>query len=78
MRTEAEKKLCTTDDFSKMFDAGILNNDERVELVDGEIIKLNPGKQDIPCTLRATAIFTRVFGDRALRERSKSDRLRYL
>ena len=65
MRIEAEKKLFTTEDFSKMFDAGILNNDERVELVDGEIIKLNPGKRHISCTLRATAIFTRVFGERA-------------
>src|SRR5205085_959472 len=37
MRIEAEKKLFTTDDFSRMYQAGILNNDERVELVDGEI-----------------------------------------
>jgi Uma2 family endonuclease len=65
MRIDAEKKLFTTDDFSKMYAAGILDNDERVELVDGEIIKLNPGKRHVACTLRATAVFTKAFGDRA-------------
>lgn len=65
MRIEAEKKLFTTDDFSRMHDAGILNNDERVELVEGEIIKLNPGKRHVACTIRATTLLTRAFGDRA-------------
>ena len=65
MRTEAEKKLFTTNDFSKMFDAGILNNDERVELVDGEIIKLNPGKRHVACSLRANMLFSEAFGRRA-------------
>ena len=65
MHIEAEKKLFTTDDFSKMYEAGILNNDERVELVDGEIIKLNPGKRHVGCSIRATALFTKVSADRA-------------
>ena len=65
MRIEAEKKLFTTEDFSKMFDAGILNNDERVELVDGEIIKLNPGKRHVACSLRANLLFTEALGRRA-------------
>ena len=65
MRIEAEKKLFTTGDFSKMYEAGILNNDERVELVDGEIIELNPGKRHTSCTIRATQLFTKALGDRA-------------
>src|SRR5437867_10848381 len=66
MHIEAEKKLFTTDDFSKMFEAGILNNDERVELVDGEIIKLNPGKRHVACSLRVNMLFTEACGRRAI------------
>ena len=65
MRIEVEKKLFTTEDFSKMFEAGILNNDERVELIDGEIIKLNPGKRHVACNLRANMLFSEAFGRRA-------------
>ncbi|MBI2151022.1 MAG: hypothetical protein HYU27_10535, partial [Acidobacteria bacterium] len=36
-------------------------NDERVELVDGEIIKLNSGKRHVACTLRANLLFPMSF-----------------
>ena len=65
MYIEVEKKLFTTDDFSKMHEAGIIGPDERVELVDGEIIKLNPGKRHVACTMRASRFFIEAFGPRA-------------
>ena len=37
MRIEAEKKLFTSEDIEKMYEAGILGPDDRVELLDVEI-----------------------------------------
>jgi Uma2 family endonuclease len=42
MATEIAKKLFTVDDYHKMGDAGILRNDDRVELIRGEIIEMSP------------------------------------
>jgi len=57
MLIEAEKKLFTSDDINKMYEAGILDPAERVELLDGEIILMNPGRRHSACTDRATAFF---------------------
>ena len=67
MHIETEKRLFTRDDLSKMYDAGILDEDERVELLDGEIIVMsNPGRRHVACTNRTTKRFIQAFGDRAI------------
>jgi Uma2 family endonuclease len=66
MRIEAEKKLFTSDDIDKMYEAGILGPDDRVELLDGEIILMNPGRKHVVCTNRATAFLTEALGRRAI------------
>jgi Uma2 family endonuclease len=67
MHIEAEKRLFTRDDLSRMYEAGILDEDERVELIDGEIIKMsNPGRRHVACTNRTNKIFIQAFGDRAI------------
>jgi Uma2 family endonuclease len=66
MRIEAEKKLFTSDDINKMYEAGILGPDDRVELLDGEIILMNPGRKHTACTDRANALFTEALGRRAI------------
>lgn len=66
MRIEAEKKLFTSDDISKMYDAGILGPDDRVELLDGEIILMNPGRRHAACTNRANSFLTEALGRRAI------------
>ncbi|MBI4474962.1 MAG: Uma2 family endonuclease [Acidobacteria bacterium] len=67
MRIEAEKKLFTRDDLDKMYAAGILDEDERVELIDGEIVKMsNPGRRHVACTNRTTKAFIKAFDDRAI------------
>jgi Uma2 family endonuclease len=66
MRIEAEKKLFTSDDIEKMYEAGILGPDDRVELLDGEVILMKPGRKHTACTDRANALFTEALGRRAI------------
>src|SRR2546428_9639671 len=66
MRIETEKKLFTSDDVSKMYESGILGPDDRMELLDGEIILLNPGRRHIACTNRANSFLTGALGRRAI------------
>jgi Uma2 family endonuclease len=42
MSIQLEKRLFTVNEYHKMVEAGILSEDDRVELLDGEIIKMNP------------------------------------
>jgi len=66
MRIEAEKKLFTSDDISKMYEAGILDPDDHVELLDGEVVLMNPDRRHSACTDRATAFLTEALGRRAI------------
>ena len=42
MPTEIIKKRFTVDEYHRMGEAGILGPEERVELIDGEIIQMSP------------------------------------
>jgi len=42
MRMESARKLFTADDVIKMAEAGLFGEEERIELIDGEIIKMTP------------------------------------
>jgi Uma2 family endonuclease len=42
MHTETTKKLFTVDEFYRMGEAGIFTENDRVELIDGEIIQMSP------------------------------------
>ena len=67
MRIEAEKKLFTSDDLCKMYDSGIIGPEDRVELIDGEIITMMPrGKRHVACCNRANTFFTEALGRRAI------------
>src|SRR5690349_16050805 len=42
MAIDASHRRFTVDDYHKMADVGILDEDERVELIDGEIVEMSP------------------------------------
>ena len=67
MQIDIERKLFTRDDFSKMYESGSLDEDDRVELIDGEVIQMtNPGRRHVECSLRATSVLTERLGRRAI------------
>jgi Uma2 family endonuclease len=67
MRIETTKKLFTVDDYYRMAEAGILTPEDRVELIDGEIIEMSPiGDRHAGCVNRANFLFTSTLGQRVV------------
>ena len=57
----------TTDDYDRMAEAGILTEQDRVELIDGEIVrKMTIGPRHAACVDRATRAFVINLGDTAI------------
>jgi Uma2 family endonuclease len=67
MRAEITKKLFTVDEYYRMAEAGILTEDDRVELIEGEIIEMSPiGLKHMSCVDRSMDALTSAFKGRAL------------
>ena len=67
MLTAVEKKLFTVDDFYTMARAGIIGGDDRVELIEGEIILMAAiGSRHQAVVDRVTRLFVTRVGDRAI------------
>lgn len=67
MATDIIKKRFTVEEYHRMAEAGILGQNDRVELIDGDVVQMSPiGRRHRVRVLRATTLFNRVFGDRAL------------
>jgi Uma2 family endonuclease len=67
MQIEADKKLFTVDEYYRMADAGILKHDDRVELIDGEIIKMSPiGNRHLGCVNGTNRLFSAAFRGKAV------------
>jgi len=67
METEVTKKLFTVDEYYSMAAAGIIGPDERVELVDGEIIQMSPiGHRHGVRVVRASTLFFRALDRKAV------------
>jgi Uma2 family endonuclease len=67
MQIEAAKKLFTVDEYYRMAEAGILTQDDRVELIDGEIIKMCPiGNRHLGCVNGTNELFSAAFRGRAV------------
>lgn len=67
MSLQIERRWFSVEEFDRMIRSGILTEDERVELIEGEIVKMSPiGKFHAACVIRLTTVFTRLFGQLAL------------
>ena len=67
MQIEVARRRFTVDDYYRMAETGILTPDDRVELVEGEIVEMSPiGDRHLEAVNRATMIFARGIGDRAV------------
>lgn len=64
MATEPPHHRFTVHDYHRMAEVGILSEDDRVELIDGEIVeKLSVGGRDVACVNRLTRLLVRDVGD---------------
>ena len=67
MLTAVKKKLFTVDDYYAMAHAGILGEDDRVELIEGEVIQMAPiGSRHQAVVDRLNRLFVSRVGDRAI------------
>lgn len=67
MSTQLLKRQFSIQDYQQMVVAGILSEDERVELIQGEIIKMSlVGIRHASCVKRLNKLFSQLLGDRAI------------
>jgi Uma2 family endonuclease len=58
MPVQAPRRLFTVDEFYQMAEAGILREDDRVELLNGEVVQMTPiGSRHAACVKRLQRIF---------------------
>ncbi|MBC7931316.1 MAG: Uma2 family endonuclease [Rubrivivax sp.] len=66
MSVQIERRHFSVNEFDRMADAGILSEDDRVELIEGEIIEMSPiGSRHAACVRRLDALFNRRLGGAA-------------
>lgn len=69
MAVQAERphRLFTVGEYHRMADAGIFGPEERVELIDGEIIQMSPiGPRHAGCVINLNRVLVTRLGDRAV------------
>ncbi len=67
MSVELLRRPFTVEEYHRMLDAGILREDDRVELLEGEIVERAPiGSRHAACVDRLNFLFTRALGPSAI------------
>ena len=67
MAVELKRRLFTVEEFQRMAEAGILDEDERVELIEGEIVEMTPiGPPHASVVARINALFAARLGARVI------------
>jgi len=58
VEVELPRRLFTVEEYHRLAEAGILGADERVELIEGEIVEMAPiGPRHVGCVINATRLF---------------------
>ncbi|MFN8558839.1 MAG: Uma2 family endonuclease [Dehalococcoidia bacterium] len=66
MTVTLTRRRFTVDEYHRMAEAGILHEDDRIELIDGDLIEMAAaGGRHIWCVIRLDRLFTRGLGDLA-------------
>ena len=67
MSVELQRRQFTVQEYHKMAESGILTENDRVELIAGEIVKMSPiGLRHTACVNPITKLFFRHFIERAI------------
>jgi Uma2 family endonuclease len=67
MGTDIQRRLFTVREYYRLAETGILNEDDHVELIDGEIVKMTPiGSAHAGCVNRLNALLQKCFGGRGI------------
>jgi len=57
MSVQIERRWFSVEEYDRMTEAGILTEDDRIELIDGEVVKMSPiGNAHAGCVKRITAL----------------------
>ena len=65
--TDVQRHFFNVDDYYKIYNAGVFSEDDRIELIEGEIIHMTPiGSQHAACINRLTNLFAVCFKGRAI------------
>ena len=64
MSVQVAKRCFTVAEYNRMGEAGILKEDDRVELIEGEIFEMSPiGRRHAACVGRLTNLFSRLLAE---------------
>ena len=64
MALDLKRRRFTSEEYHQMTEAGILGEDDRVELIEGEIVEMTPiGHRHAACVKRINQAFSRLFWD---------------
>ncbi len=64
---ERSRRLFTVDEYDRMVEAGVFGPEDRLELINGEIVEMSPiGLPHAVCVTNLTRIFITRLGDRAV------------
>src|SRR5262245_5072588 len=67
IQTEARRRRFTREEYHRMAAAGILHEDDRLELIDGEIVEMTPiGRRHAACVAELNRMLVPAIGLRAL------------
>jgi Uma2 family endonuclease len=67
MAVSMQRRVFSVDEYHRLPQAGVLREQERLELINGEILTMTPiGSYHASRVNRLTRVFTRIFGDRVI------------